>query len=387
MITAIESMQDLQRLVAEGERDWAKYGDVRAVYDDGLVLFNYTPAAQIAGRWNWFETNSRGLILDATTGAVVALPFPKFFNWGERGEVDTTTAPIVAIDEKLDGSLGILYRHRGQWRIATRGAFNSAQAVWATRYLNDHHRISSTLAGITLLFEIIYPDNRVVVDYGEREGLVLIGARDTFRGNDLTPKALCAIATAFNFPLPTPYVGDDVDSVIARAKALPANEEGYVVRFADGKRFKMKGDEYRRMHRFVTGLSFNRVLEAVRDNRFAALIEGIPDEFLVHARGWRTEISVAVAGVKINCEIALRALPPEASYARYATATDETEQRQVKKAFALWVNENHKGDMKDYLFKYWAGQDVSDLVYRRAFVNRTSSISPAYESVMERGDE
>src|SRR5690349_7854618 len=125
-------MAVLQQLVHSSETNWKTYGDVYAAYSDDLVLFNYTALAQYNERWNWFELNSRGLILNTKTGEVVALPFPKFFNWGEGGR--TTTAAIQSITEKIDGSLGILYRANGEFRIATRGAFHSEQAVWATRY-------------------------------------------------------------------------------------------------------------------------------------------------------------------------------------------------------------------------------------------------------------
>src|SRR5687767_12047572 len=140
----IESMEQLQALVKAGETNWAQYGDVRAVYHEGLVLFNYTQQAQYAGRWNWFEQQSRGLILNAVTGEIVARPFPKFFNLGER-----TPAPNATIDyitEKWDGSLGILYRHNGQFKIATRGSFTGEQAVWATDYFQRIRQLPPHLA-------------------------------------------------------------------------------------------------------------------------------------------------------------------------------------------------------------------------------------------------
>lgn len=129
----IENMEQLQTLVRAGETEWAQYGDVRAVYHEGLVLFNYTQQCQYAGRWNWFEQQSRGLILNATTGEIVARPFPKFFNLGEC--TPALGATIDYITEKWDGSLGILYRHNDEYKIATRGSFTGEQAQWATDFL------------------------------------------------------------------------------------------------------------------------------------------------------------------------------------------------------------------------------------------------------------
>src|SRR5262249_39056207 len=149
-------MEDLQNRVKDGETNWEQYGDVRAMYYEEFVLFNYTAKAQYAGRWNWFELNGRGLILNAKTGEVVALPFPKFFNWGENGR--TTDSPIKFITEKIDGSLGMLYRANGTYRIATRGMFDSEQAIWATRFLHEHFQLDGLEDELTLLFEMIYPE-------------------------------------------------------------------------------------------------------------------------------------------------------------------------------------------------------------------------------------
>ncbi|HRF99146.1 MAG TPA: hypothetical protein PLZ51_28235, partial [Aggregatilineales bacterium] len=74
---------------------------------------------------------------------------------------------------KMDGSLGILYRWQGAYYIATRGNFDSDQAIWATIFLRTHYDLHNLADEYTLLFEIIYPDNRIVVNYGQRQDLVL----------------------------------------------------------------------------------------------------------------------------------------------------------------------------------------------------------------------
>ncbi|MGL1080507.1 RNA ligase, partial [Vibrio parahaemolyticus] len=79
--------------------------------------------------WDPVTTAARGLILDLEDRRIVATPFPKFFNAGERGE-PIPDLPFIAT-EKLDGSLIIIFHHRGRWRTATKGAFASAQAQWA----------------------------------------------------------------------------------------------------------------------------------------------------------------------------------------------------------------------------------------------------------------
>ena len=97
----MNSFAELGELVRSGERDWKQYGDVRAVYWDGLVLFNYTFKAEIENRWNWFERVSRGLILDEKTGNLVALCMRKFWNYLQGGRVPS--GYMIDVTEKLDG--------------------------------------------------------------------------------------------------------------------------------------------------------------------------------------------------------------------------------------------------------------------------------------------
>lgn len=345
----ILSISDLQSLVIAGETNWKQYGEVNAVYYAGMVLFNYTQTAQFANRWNFFECISRGLILDTITGEVIARPFDKFFNLGQR---ENNTA-IVSITEKMDGSLGVLYRHKGEYQIATRGSFTSDQARWATHFLNSIHNLSTLDDDLTLLFEIIYPENRVVVDYEGWRALVLIGARSRSTGRELSHKELKLMGLRFSFPVVTEYGFPDLTLLLAAAKVLSANEEGWVVRFADGERLKVKGDAYKLAHRILTGVNFNRVLEAVRDGIYDQMIEGVPDEFLGQIKDWKEEIDIKVDVLTYSVERTLKGAP------------DGTQ-----KDFALWVQANFNKEMQSYLFAAKAGKDITPLIYRKAFEHR-----------------
>jgi hypothetical protein len=111
---------------------------------------------------------------------IVARPFAKFFNYGTPQAV-IPAEPFV-VTEKIDGSLGILYYLDGEPHIATRGSFTSEQAARARRCCASYE-IEWT-PGTTPLFEIVYPENRIVVDYGDRRELVLLAAIDHATGRD-----------------------------------------------------------------------------------------------------------------------------------------------------------------------------------------------------------
>ena len=344
----MNSIQDLQTLILKGETDWQKYGDVRVSRRGDLLQFTYTKAAQYNARWNWFERASRGLIMNAQTGEVVARPFDKFFNWGEGGR--KSRSHIVDITEKLDGSLGILYRENGAYRIATRGNFESEQALWATDFLNRNYNLSDLDSALTLLFEIIYPENRIVVDYGDREDLVLIGVRNRHTGDDwFFYPAMYELAHRFGFSLPQVYHFNSVTDILAATDTLDANSEGWVVRFADGQRFKIKGDRYIELHRLVTQATFNRVLKAVASGQLEMMIAGVPDEFLTDIKIWQAEIAAKVEEVKARVKSAFEQAPKE-----------------DRKTFALWVREHYPDDAP-YLFAMLDGRDISDLIYKSEF--------------------
>lgn len=326
----IRCMDDLQTLVRQGNTDWRQYGEVRSVRWHDLILFDYMQSAEFAGRWNWFERNSRGLILNAVTGEVVARPFAKFWNYGQR--MPMPNSHIVEATEKVDGSLGILFRHDGGYRIATRGAFESPQALWATEYLNRCFNLSDLPDNLTLLFEIIYPANRVVVNYGDLEDLLLIGGIEMDHGRDLYYRELEVITDRYGFNQPIHYTMQSVKDYFDLAEQLTANEEGFVLRYSNGERFKVKGEAYRVAHKLITGVSFNRVLEAMQAGVLEMWLEDKPDEFLGTIRGYQRAIQQVFDATLQECRVAFGSAP-----------------RDSKKEFALWVMREHP-QLQQYLF-------------------------------------
>lgn len=347
MVESIDSIADLQAAVTGGVTDWERYGLVRTERMDDLILFDYKAAAQWENRWNWFERASRGLILNTATGEVAARPFDKFFNWGEGGRMPD--GPLAEVTDKLDGSLGVLYRHRGEYRVATRGAFGSPQAQWATDFLHTHFDLAALPDNLTLLFEIIYPDNQVVVNYGPREDLALVGVRDRFTGEDFFRPQIAEIAQRFGFSLPDAFTFGNIAEIAEAARALALSREGWVLRFVDGQRFKIKGDAYLLVHRIKTQATFGQVLDAMQNGILMDLIEGVPDEYLGRVRAWQAEIEATIAGTRDRAEAAFAEAPKE-----------------DRKTFALWVRREHMAD-SPYLFALLDGHDITPLIYRLAF--------------------
>jgi RNA ligase len=261
-----------------------------------LSIYNYTEKAQYAGVWNDVTLTCRGLIAHSATGEVLARPFAKFFNHGQPDAPVLDATDEVVVTDKADGSLGVLYPFGTGYAVATRGSFDSAQArhatsVWRTRYADRF----TPPPGHTVLFEIIYPDNRIVIDYAGLDDLVLLGAVE--------------IATGRTLPVerwPGPAVETFAYRSLAEALAAPAraNREGFVVhRLADDVRVKVKYEEYLRLHRIVTGLNARTVWESLLvEDGYERLVAELPDEFHAWADGIAQDLTAQVAKLTEDVE-------------------------------------------------------------------------------------
>ncbi|MCX5610633.1 AAA family ATPase [Streptomyces sp. NBC_00047] len=246
-----------------------------------LSIYTYTRTAQYERVWNQVTTRCRGLVADDTTGAIVALPLPKFFNVGEH-ESGQPYAPALPdepfeVYDKVDGSLAVVFHYADRWRVASKGSFISAQATWAQRLL-DTRDTAALRPGTTYLAEILYPQNRIVVDYGNRRDLVLLAAF----GADGTEVPLAEAAPHWQGigSVVTVWPAMPLDELIAltESNTLPGgaaangtDAEGFVLRFASGVRAKAKLSEYVRLHKVLTGVNERDIWRGHGIQRFAGL--------------------------------------------------------------------------------------------------------------------
>lgn len=264
---------EVRRLVGE------RYISAQRHPTASLTIHNYTQKAQFARLWTPETIACRGLIV-ADNGAIATRPFPKFFNLEEHGPEWVPPAGDFTVTAKLDGSLGILYPSTDGLAIATRGSFTSEQAAHATALFRERY------AGLpwdcpqhTYLFEIIYPQNRIVVDYDDYDDLVLLAVIDTDTGVDLPLPAW--------FPNHAPTYDGITDLATLRMLERP-NEEGFVIRFSDGQRVKVKFAEYVRLHRLVTGVTARAIWDLLRNGgNFGEYLERVPEEFAAWVRQTR----------------------------------------------------------------------------------------------------
>lgn len=227
-----------------------------------LSLFNYTQVCQFEQAWDEYTMMARGIVLNTNTGEVVARPFKKFFNLSQH-EPEEIPSVDPLVFEMMDGSLGIVFHYAGKWHVATRGSFTSEQAVWAMDWLSKQDK-SELFHNETYLVEIIYPKNRIVVDHGGLESLVLLGVyRNEVYELSSSEYHLEYYKTSNWQPLAIvhkkPFKSNLVKQ-IGRVSELPTegeNQKGFVLWWpASDFRVKVKFESYNHLKEYFKGTPY-----------------------------------------------------------------------------------------------------------------------------------
>jgi RNA ligase len=332
-----------------------------------LSIYNYSRECQYSGKWDYITLNCRGLVLD-DEGNVIAKPFPKFFNYEELKPEDIPNENFV-VYEKMDGSLGILFNYEGEWILATRGSFQSEQAIKAKQILDTKYNVSSLRKTRTYLFEVIYPENRIVVDYGNDEKLVLLAVIDTESGEEI-PNSSLFFMEEDGWDIVTIYKtwGEDWETL---KREISKDNEGYVIRFSGGMRMKIKGTEYVRLHKILTNFSTKDIWELLKNNeQLEPFLERVPDEF----DKW-------VKAIIMNLRYSFHHIDERAGKLhdgfRYGKFND-VDPEPTKKEFAEYVKQFPK-ELAAVMFKMWDKQPYDNIIW--------SMIKPKYEKPFKNNND
>jgi len=281
-----------------------------------LIIWNYTQATQYEGKWDEITLACRGLVTDLQ-GNIVAKGFSKFFNYEEKRTNIPNNIEWTRMYDKLDGSYIQLFNYEGDWLVNSKGSFYSEQAEWAKDILKDKS-LEDLNKTWTYCFELIHPNNRIVVDYKDKEDLIFLGA-------------FCQ--------------GVEVDILSLNVQ----NKEGFIVKFNNGARCKIKFEDYIRLHRIMTEVSSYRVYEALKNRvDLNTWLEGVPDEFF----NWIKEVEAEILDNYRSLELTI--------LYKYIKVVSETPNFNDKE-FALHIEFNK---FKSYFFKLRKDRDISDSIWK-----------------------
>ena len=261
-----------------------EFAELQQRIDDGFIsknkhpefpiyIYNYTKHTQFEWYWDKYTIQCRGLILHED-GYLISKGFDKFFTYQQLIDMDMLDQipmdePFV-VSDKLDGSLGVSYFWEGQMYVATRGSFVSEMAIEANDILRDNveRSIFNNVGAVfqekyTYMFEIIYPDNKIVVDYDGDRKLVLLAVynNETRKEEDIYDDSFDF--TRFFIELAERF---DVDDWRDLADDDKENKEGYVVHFLHSDyRVKMKLEWYTKLAYMYQNFSKLGVWKILRD--------------------------------------------------------------------------------------------------------------------------
>jgi len=225
----------------------------------------------------------RGIILDeADNWRIVARPFDKFFNAGEP-----LAAPInwktAQVQEKLDGSLMILYHYADSWHVASSGTPDASGPVgdhgmtfkelfWKVWEQYDYN-LQYLDPKLTYMFELCTPYNRVVVSHAENR-LVLLGVRDRETGVE---QSACAVGY-YDFEVVNDFNLRNMEQLLASFEDIDGLEqEGYVVVDANFNRVKVKHPRYVLFHQMLGSLTKKKLLDAIRSGELPEVLAYFPE--------------------------------------------------------------------------------------------------------------
>jgi RNA ligase len=330
-----------------------------------LEIYNYSQKTQYESYWDEVTLSCRGLIVDTVANKIIVKPLSKFFNYEEvHPEIPWKSSEYVYVQEKMDGSLGILFHYEGEWILSTRGSFTSDQAVRGLEILRKTYQLESFEKSVAYICEIIYPENRIVVNYGDERVIFLSAVLNRHylweEGNDELHWT-----TALSFFKCSGIHKKDIVSteqifgglnheLYKNLKSLNTkNREGYVLRFfPSNMRVKIKFDDYVKLHRILTGVSSYDIWENLRT--FGTLpeqmLKDVPDEFYSWVREREKELNEKYAIVEFQ----------------HKQAFQKFEKIENQREYALKVIEHCKEfDLKSsILFSLRTGKEYSDEIWK-----------------------
>jgi RNA ligase len=198
----------------------------------------------------------------------------------------------------------------------------------------------------TPVFEIVYPENRVVVDYGNKRELVLLAIFE-HNGVEWHPRRVDQIAELCGFRRPKRY-----DFDIRTEMPFEENSEGYVARFESGLRIKIKSPTYLRIHRLLNHLSPKGVVELIRGKEYRATVKQLPKTIAKDFDDIRAHV--------------------QSMYYNIFTAAHENLQRMLsevgenhpRKDYALWVSKNVANAESGFVFALLDEKDIEDKIWK-----------------------
>lgn len=314
------------------------------------TIFKYSEQTQYTKDWDEITMASRGLVVNHETGEIIVRSFPKFFNYSENLTPEHLLTGKFVVADKLDGSLGLLYQNPdGEFEVTTSGGFQSEQAAHATKiYREKYDGKWEPNPDLSYHYEILYPQNRIVISYGDKDDLVLLGAVNKHTGRSVPLNEI----TEWKGERAEQYEGFDGIEAVINAPDPGIEKEGFVVHFTEtDTRVKYKFNEYLKVHRIATGLNSTRIWEVLKTesgDTLESFKQSMPEEFIDYIDTTRGELQS-----KFNSR-------KKEILGGYEKLRAGLPSNVDQKTFALHVQQNTPRNIMHYYFSLFGGRPLRE---------------------------
>lgn len=209
----------------------------------------------------------RGLIFDKS-GYLISRPYHKFFNIGEREETQVNKIDFTVshtIMEKLDGSMvrPLMFNNIDKVHIATKMGLSDVAAQsqeWFDKQSDKKINWTADMfkEGFTPIFEWVSPNNRIVIHY-DSDDMVITAIRENRTG---IYHSIEKFNPPFNIVPSYGSLSMSISDYIEKARKM-TGREGDIIRFSNGDMFKLKNDNYVRIHKTKDMIRSNRHIVAL----------------------------------------------------------------------------------------------------------------------------
>lgn len=297
---------------------------------------------------NAIRRECRGSKFDSETGRIIARPYHKFFNVGERDEtllpkIDLTESHEII--EKLDGSMIHPMAVNGSIRWCTKmGITDTAMQAEEFIAVNpEYHSMAMHFLAndFTPIFEWCSNKNRIVLDYPEDQ-LILTAIRHMGNGQYYPYISLQAVGQTWSIPV----VGR-VNKTIDEIAALE-NTEGIVIRFHNGHMLKMKSEWYVLRHKSKDAIMREKnVLEYIVTEKVDDVLPFLTEEDGIQLRKFQEQVEKHIANLAQWMEMQYEILAKKA--------------KGDRRTFAL----ENIGPYKQFLFKRLDGHELLPFIKKQ----------------------
>jgi hypothetical protein len=243
-----------------------------------------------------FPNNNGKIDLNFIIGEteIVALPFTRFFNYGQGAAANINFEDCVAY-EKLDGTLTICYfdKLKNEWHIATRSVPEAdiplnfpdytfrtlfEKALFDTAKLTFEEFTNYLDTNRVYCFELVSPFNQVVVKYDYCKLFILMV-------RDLRSLQECSLDSFYEecslIPQPKSYYLNKIGDIINFVNEQnPSENEGVVVCDGNFNRIKIKNAGYVALSKIIdrVGHSYRNCLSLVLSDKVDDVLPFMPEK-------------------------------------------------------------------------------------------------------------